>query len=92
LGDKQAVLVVIPESCMDVTNAYKAAALTTSASKAANVTEATFYLYSAVSGAKMWAWLHFSLAPARLGAILCGCAAAPAPFWAKPTGARGSVG
>jgi hypothetical protein len=45
-----------------------------------------------VRGAEPWAPAHFSLAPARLAAILCGCAAAPAPFWVKPTRARGSAG
>src|SRR5208283_197361 len=37
----------------------------------------------AVTGAKMWAREHFSLAPARLGAILCGCAAATQPCRSK---------
>src|SRR5271166_3525199 len=31
-------------------------------------------------GAKTWAVMHFPLAPARLGAILCGCAAASQPL------------
>src|ERR1700722_10947457 len=45
-----------------------------------------------VRGAEPGAPAHFSLAPARLAAILCECAAAPAPFWVKPPRARGSAG
>src|SRR5271166_3312737 len=45
-----------------------------------------------VIGAKTWAPLHFSLAPARLGAILCGCAAATPPLRTKPSSAGGSAG
>ena len=37
-----------------------------------------------VIGAKKWASLHFSLAPARIGQILCGCAAATRPLRSEP--------
>jgi hypothetical protein len=33
----------------------------------------------------VWAKLHFSLAPARLGAILCGCAAAIQSLRSEPS-------
>src|ERR1700691_3859416 len=38
-----------------------------------------------VTGAKVLAKLHFSLAPARLGAILCGCAAAIQSLRSEPS-------
>src|ERR1700687_39235 len=38
-----------------------------------------------VIGAEPWARAHFSLAPARLGQILYGCAAATVPFRAEPS-------
>jgi hydrophobe/amphiphile efflux-1 (HAE1) family protein len=38
-----------------------------------------------VIGAKPWAAPHFFLAPARLGRILYGCAAATVPFCAEPS-------
>jgi hypothetical protein len=47
--------------------------------EAVNILAATY-----VRGAKVLAMLHFFLAPARLGAILCGCAAATLAFWAEP--------
>nr|WP_294526304.1 class II fumarate hydratase [uncultured Rhodopila sp.] len=37
-----------------------------------------------VTGAKKWASPHFSLAPARIGQILCGCAAAARPLRSEP--------
>src|SRR5271166_4345850 len=45
-----------------------------------------------VRGAKPWAAPHFFLAPARLGAILCGCAAAIQPLRSEPSRAGGSAG
>jgi hypothetical protein len=38
-----------------------------------------------VRGAKVWARRHFFLAPARLGQILYGCAAATVAFRAEPS-------
>jgi hypothetical protein len=40
-----------------------------------------------VTAAKMWAGRHFSLAPARLGAILCGRASASCLFRSNPSAA-----
>ena len=38
-----------------------------------------------VTGAKVWATPHFSLAPARLGRIVYGCAAATVAVRAEPS-------
>ena len=42
------------------------------------------FMIHTVIGAKKWASPHFSLAPARIGQILCGCAAATRPLRSEP--------
>ena len=49
--DKIVVFEITPESCMDLTNGFRTIAIQTSASNAANITEASLYVYRSYQAA-----------------------------------------
>ena len=49
--NKIVVFEITPESCLDTTNGFDCIALSTGASNAANITEATLFIYQAYQGA-----------------------------------------
>jgi hypothetical protein len=53
LAEKFVVFEILPEAAMDITNGYTAIALQTSASNAANITDATLHVLTDFPGAKI---------------------------------------
>ena len=45
------VIEIVPEACMDMVNAFHTIAVQTSASNAANITEAELFIYGSYQGA-----------------------------------------
>jgi hypothetical protein len=50
IADKMVIFEILPEACMDIQNGFRSIAITTSASNAANITEATLYLLTDYPG------------------------------------------
>ena len=51
IADKIVVFEIVPEMCIDVVNGFRTLAVQTSASNAANVTEASLFILGAYQGA-----------------------------------------
>jgi len=51
LADKIVVFEILPEACLDLVNGFHTIAVQTSASNAANITEAELFLYESYQGA-----------------------------------------
>ena len=50
VADKIVIFEILPEACMDISNGFRTIAISTSASNAANVTEATLFLLTDYAG------------------------------------------
>jgi hypothetical protein len=51
VADKIVVFEILPEACLDLVNGFHTIAVQTSASNAANITEAALFLYESYQGA-----------------------------------------
>ena len=51
VADKLVIFEIVPEACMDMVNAFHTIAVQTSASNAANITEAELFIYGSYQGA-----------------------------------------